>query len=66
MVVGQNFEALEIFHKSRIDQQAVEALGFRALLAGVEQTLATEHDLFLFRECRVQRNARRFLDRQRR
>src|SRR5882724_10409249 len=41
---------LQTVHQPGIDQKPVEAAGFRAVPAGVEQTLAAKHDAFLLLE----------------
>src|SRR5713101_3949941 len=52
-------------HEAGVDQEPVEAAGFRAVLAGIEQALAAQHDLLLLLERGIERNAGGFLDHQR-
>src|SRR5258705_5967057 len=56
---------LKSAYQSRVDQEPVEAAGLCAVLAGIEQALAAQHDLLLLLERRVERNAGSFLDHQR-
>src|SRR6516225_8632881 len=58
-------EPLQSVDEARIDQKAVEAAGFRAALAGVEQTPTAQHDLLLLCKGRIERNAGLLLDDQR-
>src|SRR4051812_23087768 len=57
--------SLEVLHKSRLDQQAVEAPRLGAVLAGIEQALAAEHDILLLLKGGIKGNAGRLLHHQR-
>src|SRR5450755_759124 len=57
--------ALQSLDHTGIDQEAVEALGLRAVAAGIEHALASQHDLLLLREGGIERNAGSLLDHQR-
>src|ERR1700754_2072957 len=56
---------LQILDDPGVDQESVEAPCFGAVLAGVEQALAAEHDLLLLLEGRIEGYAGGFLDHQR-
>jgi hypothetical protein len=43
-------ETLQPLNLAGVDQQSIEPAGFGAILAGVEDTLAPEHDLLLLIE----------------
>src|SRR6202022_4850245 len=57
--------ALQSPHQAGVDQEPVEATGFRAVLAGVKQTLAAQHDLLLLLERGIEREPGGFLDTRR-
>src|SRR3984893_3683397 len=57
--------SLQSVHQASVYQKPVEAAGFRAVLAGVEHSLAAQHDLLLLLERRVERDTGGFLDHQR-
>src|SRR5690242_8105947 len=61
---GHGQRPLEALDESGLDQQSIEPAGFRAVLAGVEYALATEHDVLLFLERGIERYAGGFLDYQ--
>src|SRR5258708_18259085 len=57
--------SLQSVHQTGVDQEPVEAAGFRAVLAGVKHALAAQHDGLLLLERRIERDAGGFLDHQR-
>src|SRR5436190_7985187 len=56
---------LQSADETGVDQQPVEAAGFRAVLAGIEHALAAQHDPLLLLKRGIERNAGGLLDHDR-